>query len=249
MPKSLDLPPCGSLILTVTEESVLQNASKRRQERALHRMKINEVEQQVGITKKNIRFYEQQGLLHPKRNSENGYREYDETDVECLKKIKLLRKLSLPIEEIKKIQNGDLLLTDALRRQLIVLEREQTNLTETAGLCRLILEDETLYHTLSPDQYLERMVEMEEKGTRFKNVSNDTIRKKRGSILAAVIFILIMFAFIGILVWAYTQDPIPNILFGLFLLVPIIVILAVIIALLQRIEELKGGEEDVARKY
>lgn len=212
-------------------------------------MKINEVEQQVGITKKNIRFYEQQGLLHPKRNSENGYREYDETDVECLKKIKLLRKLSLPIEEIKKIQNGDLLLTDALRRQLIVLEREQTNLTETAGLCRLILEDETLYHTLSPDQYLERMVEMEEKGTRFKNVSNDTIRKKRGSILAAVIFILIMFAFIGILVWAYTQDPIPNILFGLFLLVPIIVILAVIIALLQRIEELKGGEEDVARKY
>ncbi len=216
---------------------------------ALHHMKINEVEQQVGITKKNIRFYEQQGLLHPKRNSENGYREYDETDVECLKKIKLLRKLSLPIEEIKKIQNGDLLLTDALRRQLIVLEREQTNLTETAGLCRLILEDETLYHTLSPDQYLERMVEMEEKGTRFKNVSNDTIRKKRGSILAAVIFILIMFAFIGILVWAYTQDPIPNILFGLFLLVPIIVILAVIIALLQRIEELKGGEEDVARKY
>lgn len=212
-------------------------------------MKINEVEQQVGITKKNIRFYEQQGLLHPKRNSENGYREYDETDVECLKKIKLLRKLSLPIEEIKKIQNGDLLLTDALRRQLIVLEREQTNLTETVGLCRLILEDETLYHTLSPDQYLERMVEMEEKGTRFKNVSNDTIRKKRGSILAAVIFILIMFAFIGILVWAYTQDPIPNILFGLFLLVPIIVILAVIIALLQRIKELKGGEEDVARKY
>lgn len=216
---------------------------------ALHRMKINEVEQQVGITKKNIRFYEQQGLLHPKRNSENGYREYDETDVECLKKIKLLRKLSLPIEEIKKIQNGDLLLTDALRRQLIVLEREQTNLTGTASLCRLILEDETLYHTLSPDQYLERMVEMEEKGTRFKNVSNDTIRKKRGSILAAVIFILIMFAFIGILVWAYTQDPIPNILFGLFLLVPIIVILAVIIALLQRIKELKGGEEDVARKY
>lgn len=222
---------------------------KEERKGALHRMKINEVEQQVGITKKNIRFYEQQGLLHPKRNSENGYREYDETDVECLKKIKLLRKLSLPIEEIKKIQNGDLLLTDALRRQLIVLEREQTNLTETAGLCRLILEDETLYHTLSPDQYLERMVEMEEKGTRFKNVSNDTIRKKRGSILAAVIFILIMFAFIGILIWAYTQDPIPNILFGLFLLVPIIVILAVIIALLQRIKELKGGEEDVARKY
>ncbi|MBD5508477.1 MAG: MerR family transcriptional regulator [Lachnospiraceae bacterium] len=212
-------------------------------------MKINEVEQQVGVSKKNIRFYEQQGLLHPKRNSENGYREYDETDVLLLKKIKLLRKLSLPIEEIRKIQSGDLLLTDALQRQLIVLEREQKNLTETAGLCRLILEKDCLYQTLSPDQYLERMVEMEEKGTKFKNVSNDTIRKKRGSIIAAIVFILIMFAFVGILIWGYTQDPIPNLLFGIFLLVPIVIVLAVTVALLQRIKELEGGEEDAARKY
>lgn len=212
-------------------------------------MKINEVEQQVDVSKKNIRFYEQQGLLHPKRNSENGYREYDESDVLCLKKIKLLRKLSLPIEEIRRIQRGDLSLADALKRQLIVLEREKTNLAETAGLCRLILEEDCLYQTLSPDQYLERMVEMEEKGTKFKNVSNDTIRKKRGSILAAVAFILIMFVFIGMLIWGFTQDPIPNLLFGVFMLVPIIVILAVIVALLQRIKELEGGEEDAARKY
>lgn len=212
-------------------------------------MKINEVEQKVGVTKKNIRFYEQQGLLHPKRNSENGYREYDEEDVNCLKKIKLLRKLSMPIEEIRRIQNGELLLMDALNRQLIVLEREKINLTETSGLCRLILEDDNLYQTLSPDQYLERMVEMEEKGTKFKSMSNDAIMQKRGSIFAAVVFIMIMFAAIGILVWAYTQDPIPNLLFGVFMLIPIVVVLAVIVALLQRIKELEGGEEDVARKY
>lgn len=212
-------------------------------------MKINEVEQQVGISKKNIRFYEQQGLLHPKRNSENGYREYDETDVVRLKRIKLLRKLSLPIEEIRRIQGGELLLADALHRQLIVLDREQTNLAETAGLCHLILEDACLYQTLSPDQYLERMVEMEEKGTQFKNMSNDAIRKKRGSIFAAVVFILIMLALAGIFIWGYLQDPIPNLLFGVFLLVPIITVIAVIVALLQRIKELEGGEEDAARKY
>lgn len=212
-------------------------------------MKINEVEQLVGVSKKNIRFYEQQGLLHPKRNSENGYREYDDTDVLRLKKIKLLRKLSLPIDEIRRIQGGELLLTDALHRQLIVLGREQTNLSETVGLCRLILEEGCLYQTLSPDQYLERIVEMEEKGTKFKNMSNDTIRKKRGSIIAAVIFILIMLAFVGTLIWGYTQDPIPNLLFGVFLLVAIVTVFAVIIALLQRIKELEGGEEDAARKY
>ena len=47
-------------------------------------MKINEVEALVGITKKNIRFYEEQGLLSPKRNSENSYREYGEEEVQTL---------------------------------------------------------------------------------------------------------------------------------------------------------------------
>lgn len=212
-------------------------------------MKINEVEQQVGVTKKNIRFYEQQGLLHPRRNKENGYREYDEADVDCLKKVKLLRKLSLPIEEIRKIQSGELLLTDSLRRQIIVLEREKTNLTETSELCHTILADNSLYQTLSPDKYLERMMAMEVKGTKFQNVSDDTVKKKRGSILAAVVFILLMFALTGMLIWAYTQDPIPKLLFGILILVPVVTVCAVIIALLQRIKELEGGEEDAASKY
>ena len=33
-------------------------------------MRIQEVEPLTGITKKNIRFYEQEGLLHPRRLSE-----------------------------------------------------------------------------------------------------------------------------------------------------------------------------------
>ena len=53
-------------------------------------MKINQVEELVGITKKNIRFYEEQGLISPKRNLENGYRDYSLEDVDLLNKIKLL---------------------------------------------------------------------------------------------------------------------------------------------------------------
>ena len=37
-------------------------------------MKIKQVEELVGITRKNIRFYEDQGLLNVER-AENGYRE------------------------------------------------------------------------------------------------------------------------------------------------------------------------------
>ena len=61
-------------------------------------MKINEVEAQVGITKKNIRFYEAEGLLAPRRNSENGYRDYGEAEVAILRRIKLMRKLGVPLD-------------------------------------------------------------------------------------------------------------------------------------------------------
>ena len=51
-------------------------------------MKIYQVEELVGITKKNIRFYEEEGLLNPERDPLNGYRDYTLKDVQQLKKIK-----------------------------------------------------------------------------------------------------------------------------------------------------------------
>ena len=63
-------------------------------------MKIKQVEELVGITKKNIRFYEEQGLLQIER-AENGYREYHQKDVIRLQEIKLLRKIDISIEEMR----------------------------------------------------------------------------------------------------------------------------------------------------
>ena len=44
-------------------------------------MKINEVEAAVGVTKKNIRFYEEEGLISPRREPGNGYRSYSESEL------------------------------------------------------------------------------------------------------------------------------------------------------------------------
>ena len=59
-------------------------------------MKIKQVEELVGITRKNIRFYEEQGLLNVAR-AENGYREYHQADVIRLQEIKLFRKMDISI--------------------------------------------------------------------------------------------------------------------------------------------------------
>ena len=58
-------------------------------------MKIKQVEELVGVAGKNIRFYEEQGLLAVER-AENGYREYSLKDVKRLQEIRCLRKLFYP---------------------------------------------------------------------------------------------------------------------------------------------------------
>ena len=111
-------------------------------------MKINEVEALVGITKKNIRFYEEQGLLKPGRNSQNGYREYGEPEVELLRQIKLLRKLGVPLEEIRQMQTGSRTLGDGMRRHLVTLERERKNLDQAVQFCQALKDREVRLDSL-----------------------------------------------------------------------------------------------------
>lgn len=51
----------------------------------------------------------------PGSNSENGYRDYGETEVEVLRRIKLLRKLGLPLEEIRQMLSGTHTVGDGMR--------------------------------------------------------------------------------------------------------------------------------------
>ena len=66
-------------------------------------MTIKEIEDRTGLPRANIRFYESQGLIAPSRG-ENGYRDYSQEDCQTLLKIKLLRKLDVPLEEIRRMQ-------------------------------------------------------------------------------------------------------------------------------------------------
>ncbi len=88
-------------------------------------MLINEVEHIVGLSKKSIRYYESNGLLTPKRNSNNDYRLYDENDIEKLKKIKFLRELGVTINEIKAVDSKELDLSECLKDRVNKILREE----------------------------------------------------------------------------------------------------------------------------
>ncbi|MBQ4602398.1 MAG: MerR family transcriptional regulator, partial [Clostridia bacterium] len=68
-------------------------------------MNIKEIEEILGITRANIRYYEKEGLLSVERK-ENKYRDYRQEDIAVLKKIIVLRKIGVTVEEIKALFEG-----------------------------------------------------------------------------------------------------------------------------------------------
>lgn len=57
--------------------------------------------QKTGVSLRSLRYYEEKGLLNPKRLS-NGYREYTETDIELTRTIQFYLGLGITTEEIAK---------------------------------------------------------------------------------------------------------------------------------------------------
>ena len=118
-------------------------------------LSINQVEKVTGVSKRNIRFYEKEGLLLPKRNKENGYRVYDGSDIWRIKVIKILRMLDMPLEEIQCVLEGDRLLSEAIAEQQAVLERKAKELEAAIRFCDEMKEVEL--NTLDVDGCLNHM--------------------------------------------------------------------------------------------
>lgn len=217
-------------------------------------MRINQVEELVGISKKNIRFYEAEGLITPQRNSENGYREYTQADVAVLQQIKFFRKLSIPIEEIRKMQKKYLTLSDCMERHLVMLSREEKNLECTKEICKEILENREQLESIRVDDYLTKMKELEKDGVRFRDIKTMDTRKKRmtASVIAGVSMILVsclpMIILFFILVWEPQNQP-PIIVTLLLFALPAVLVIGILLALKARLKEIKGGELDEASNY
>ena len=80
-------------------------------------MTIRELLDAVGMDRTTVYYYEKEGLIHPARQA-NGYRDYSQTDLTELQRIKLLRRLGVPLEEIRALQAGERQLPDTLTRRL-----------------------------------------------------------------------------------------------------------------------------------
>lgn len=117
-------------------------------------MNIKEVEQLTGLPRSNIRFYEKEGLVIPKRNEKNGYREYSDHNVSVIKKIAYLRTLGFSVDEIRKIMDNRLPLSAAVENQVRLLDSQISELANAREMCSAILRDEGItFENLEVERY------------------------------------------------------------------------------------------------
>ena len=121
-------------------------------------MTIKEIENISGIPRANIRYYEQEGLIAPKRLP-NGYRAYSEEELAVLEKIKLLRGVGVSLEDIRALQNGEDELSSVMSRRLRELEGEAKAIEEAKQLCKAIKSAGESYNTLNAAKYMDALPE------------------------------------------------------------------------------------------
>ena len=99
-------------------------------------MNIKQAERLTGISKRNIRFYEEQGMLQPVRNQENDYREYSDSDIQTLKLIRALRMVDMPLDQIRDVISGQTGIQEAAAAQELRLKQKEKALHTAIYFCR-----------------------------------------------------------------------------------------------------------------
>lgn len=106
-------------------------------------MKINEVTRETGLSRRAVKYYEEEGLLSVKKD-QNGYRNYSSENLKTLREISAYRKLGIGIKEIKRLlQRGD----REILRQIYEEKRKQLgeNQRELEALAAYIENESTLF--------------------------------------------------------------------------------------------------------
>jgi len=100
-------------------------------------MRIGALADETGVSRRLLRYYEEQGLLRPVRGA-NGYREYAESDVAAVRHIRFLLAAGLPTAVIARLLHcihdvGDQLVPDGCPEMISNLRRERHRVAEAVA--------------------------------------------------------------------------------------------------------------------
>ncbi len=142
-------------------------------------MTIKEVEQLLEVPRATVRFYEKEGLITPIREG-NGYRDYSDEDVEKLKKIIILRKIGMSVEEIDDLFDGIRSMDEALDTNIENLQKQMDELKGAMKLSQKMKEDFVQIASMDVNVYWNTIEEEEKQGNRFMDIAKDIIEIEKG---------------------------------------------------------------------
>ncbi|WP_324611393.1 MerR family transcriptional regulator [Streptomyces sp. NRRL F-5755] len=121
-------------------------------------VRIGELAERSGTSERLLRYYERAGLLHPERLA-NGYRDYAESDVAVVQRVRALLAAGLPTRIIRQVlpcTTGTAAVhpcpgvLDALRNQLRALDRQFADLAAARQALRETIEETTARQATAP---------------------------------------------------------------------------------------------------
>ncbi len=214
-------------------------------------MFINEVEHIVGLSKKSIRYYEEHGLLNPKRHKDNDYRIYSDEDIRKLKVIKFLRELGVSIKELEELNNNEITLQECMQERLNKITTEEEKYQKIKNICLDLSKSNESFKYINISRYFEEVNVLNKEGFTMRNTNTSKTKKIVGAVIPSIIFGAFL-AFIPAMItyFQFTESAqIPWLIYWILILFFAFPISGIIYNLITRIIEINGGEEDEASKY
>ncbi|MCL2547391.1 MAG: MerR family transcriptional regulator [Oscillospiraceae bacterium] len=104
---------------------------------------VRQVSQTYGISARMLRYYEQMGLLESERIDDYAYRVYDQAALKRLQQIVILRKLQIPIKQIRDILNNQNAVTiiEVFEQNISELDEKITALSTVKSLLARFVDE------------------------------------------------------------------------------------------------------------
>ena len=104
---------------------------------------IREVSQSYGVSARMLRYYEQMGLLESNRKEDYAYRVYDGENIKRLQQIIILRKLQIPMKQIKDILSNQNAITaiEIFKQNISELDKNITALSVIKAILARFVEE------------------------------------------------------------------------------------------------------------
>lgn len=176
-------------------------------------MRTGEVEKLTEVKEANIKFYEREGLINPRRN-ENGYRDFSDEDVKIINRIKTLRMLDVPIPKIKKLFDGEVQLKEILEEHLSEMNLQAKALDNRMESCRRIIKEGMELADISPEVLSGNREEWSEKLRHIVDEDIDKCLILKGVAFTTAFAVCVKFTVVVLTMGGFSQQDTVFCFFG-----------------------------------